>query len=91
MLCRFTLVKCEYIWITFDELLGRIEDLIVYICKALMDSKFAKQIRVWNPELQIPKKPFRRMDYADAIAYLKQHNITKDDGKFCEMGEVCSR
>lgn len=30
----------------------------------------------------------RRMDYTDAIDYLKQHNITKPDGTFYEFGEV---
>lgn len=66
----------------------RIENLIVFICEKLMASKFAKQILEWNPEFQIPKKPFLCMDYPRAIEYLKQHNITKDDGTFCEMGEV---
>ena len=30
----------------------------------------------------------RRMHYADAIVYLKENNITKDDGTFYEFGEV---
>lgn len=31
------------------------------------------------------------MNYADAIVYLKENNITKDDGTFYEFGEVmCS-
>ena len=34
-----------------------------------------------------PKRPFRRMDYADAIKFLKEHNITKEDGTFYEFGE----
>ena len=28
------------------------------------------------------------MNYADAIVYLKENNITKDDGTFYEFGEV---
>lgn len=28
------------------------------------------------------------MDYTDAIKYLKENNITKDDGSFYEFGEV---
>ena len=28
------------------------------------------------------------MNYADAIVYLKENNITKDDGAFYEFGEV---
>lgn len=31
---------------------------------------------------------YRRMNYTDAIQYLKDNNITKDDGTFYEFGEV---
>lgn len=30
----------------------------------------------------------RRMNYADAIVYLKEHDIRKEDGTFYEFGEV---
>lgn len=33
---------------------------------------------------------FRRMNYSDAIVYLKENNITKEDGTFYEFGEVCN-
>ncbi|KAJ8931395.1 hypothetical protein NQ314_015692 [Rhamnusium bicolor] len=32
-------------------------------------------------------EPFLRMNYSDAIEYLKKNNITKDDGTFYEFGE----
>lgn len=35
-----------------------------------------------------PKKPFMRMKYADAIEYLRNNNIKKDDDTFYEFGEV---
>ena len=35
-----------------------------------------------------PKKPFKRMSYIEGIQYLKEHNITKDDGTFYEFGDV---
>jgi len=28
------------------------------------------------------------MDYSDAIKYLKEHNIKKEDGTYYEFGEV---
>jgi len=36
----------------------------------------------------MPKKPFKRMNYSDAIEYLRENNITKEDGSFYEFGEV---
>jgi len=28
-----------------------------------------------------PKRPFKRMDYSEALAYLKENDIRKDDGE----------
>ena len=35
-----------------------------------------------------PKRPFKRMDYKEAIEYLREHDIKKDDGTYYEFGEV---
>ena len=44
---------------------------------------------VWQ-DFKPPKKPFRRMNYADAVVYLKENDIRKEDtGDFYEFGEVC--
>ena len=32
----------------------------------------------------------RRMNYSDAIKYLKEHDIKKEDGTYYEFGEVCN-
>ena len=32
-------------------------------------------------DFEPPKRPFKRMDYSEAIVYLKEHNIKKEDGK----------
>ena len=39
-------------------------------------------------DFKAPKRPFKRMEYKDAITYLKEHDIRKDDGTFYEFGEV---
>lgn len=53
-----------------------------------MKSPFADYVKELNPDFQPPKRPFRRMDYKDAIEWLKANNVTKDDGTFYEHGEV---
>ena len=35
-----------------------------------------------------PKRPFMRMDYKDAIEYLRVNNIKKEDDTFYEFGDV---
>ena len=34
-----------------------------------------------------PKRPFKRMNYSEAIVYLKENDIKKDDGTYYEFGE----
>ena len=41
----------------------------------------------YGQDFKPPKRPFRRMDYTDALKFLKEHNITKEDGTFYEFGE----
>ena len=38
-------------------------------------------------ELSSIRKPFRRMRYTEAIEWLKENNVRKDDGTFYEVGE----
>lgn len=86
-LAEYTHIEGECPFITFEELLDRIEDLIVDVAQRVMDSPFAHLVTDLNPNFKVPKRPFRRMDYTDAITYLKEHNITKDDGTFYEFGD----
>lgn len=37
-----------------------------------------------------PKRPFKRMNYGEAIEWLREHDVKKDDGTYYEFGEVRS-
>lgn len=37
-----------------------------------------------------PKRPFKRMNYTEAIDWLREHDVKKDDGTYYEFGEVIS-
>lgn len=84
---EYTHVEAECPFITFNDLLDRLEDLICDVVDRILKSPVGDLVREFNPEFKAPKKPFRRMNYSDAIIYLRENNITKDDGSFYEFGE----
>lgn len=84
---EYTHVEAECPFIVFDDLLQCLEDLVCDVVERVMSSPVADLVKEINPGFVIPKRPFRRMNYTEAIDYLKQHNITKPDGTFYEFGE----
>ncbi|KAL1117817.1 hypothetical protein AAG570_004132 [Ranatra chinensis] len=86
-LAEYTHIEAECPFITFDELLDKLEDLVCDVVQRVLDSPYGQIVHQLNPDFKIPKRPFLRMDYGDAIKYLKEHNITKEDGTFYEFGE----
>lgn len=87
-LAEYTHVEAECPFITFDDLLDRLEDLVCDVVDRVLKSPWGYLVYELNPEFKAPKKPFRRMNYVDAIKWLKDNNVTKDDGTFYEFGEV---
>ncbi|KAI0237348.1 Asparagine--tRNA ligase, cytoplasmic [Lamellibrachia satsuma] len=86
-LSEYTHVEAECPFITFDDLLQRLEDLVCNVIENVLQSPFAALLRDVNPDFQPPKRPFKRMNYSDAITYLREHDIRKEDGTFYEFGE----
>ncbi|KAK0181476.1 hypothetical protein PV327_003758 [Microctonus hyperodae] len=86
-LAEYSHVEAECPFITFDNLLERLEDLICDVVDRVMKSPYGHIVKELNPGFVVPKRPFRRMNYSEAIDYLREHNITKEDGTFYEFGE----
>ena len=86
-LSEYTHVEAECAFITFEELLDRLEDLLVDVIDRLMKSPAGAMVHELNPNFKPPTKPFMRMDYKDAIKYLREHDIKKDDGSYYEFGK----
>ncbi|KAJ3054475.1 hypothetical protein HK097_001720 [Rhizophlyctis rosea] len=90
-LSEFTHCEAEMSFITFDDLLSFIEDMIVSVVDQLMkDPVSSAIIKQLNPDFKVPKKPFRRMQYADAIKWLNEHGVKKDvlDEEGNKIGEA---
>lgn len=87
-LAEYTHVEAERPFINFEQLLDTIEDLISDLIERVMADPVSGQImKELNPNFKPLKRPFKRMEYADAIKYLKDNNITKEGGDFYEFGE----
>ncbi|KAL5004047.1 hypothetical protein ScPMuIL_017503 [Solemya velum] len=84
---EFSHVEAECPFMTFDDLLDRLEDLVCDVVDRVLKTPSGKLVYELNPDFKPPKRPFKRMAYSEAIEYLKQNNITKDDGSFYEFGD----
>ncbi|KAH8362045.1 hypothetical protein KR200_005569, partial [Drosophila serrata] len=86
-LAEYSHIEAECPFITFDELLDRLEELVCDVVDRVLKSPWGYLVKELNPDFKPPQKPFRRMNYEDAIKWLKENNVTKDDGTFYEFGE----
>ncbi|XP_075258979.1 asparagine--tRNA ligase, cytoplasmic-like [Convolutriloba macropyga] len=87
-LSEFTHVEAECPFITFEGLLERLEDLVCGVCERILKSPYKDMLLEVNPDFKVPKRPFKRMLYSDAIQWLKDHDIKNEEtGEFYEFGE----
>ncbi|BFZ01223.1 hypothetical protein BsWGS_04262 [Bradybaena similaris] len=86
-LAEYTHCEAECPFITFETLLDKIEDLVCDVVDRVIKSPYGNILLELNPDFKPPKKPFRRMNYSDAIVWLKDNNVTKEDGTFYEFGD----
>uniref|UniRef100_A0A8C9U061 Asparagine--tRNA ligase, cytoplasmic n=1 Tax=Scleropages formosus TaxID=113540 RepID=A0A8C9U061_SCLFO len=86
-LAEYTHIEAECPFMTFEDLLNRLEDLICDVVERVLKSPVAPLLHDINPSFKPPKRPFKRMNYSEAIEWLKAHDIKKDDGTYYEFGE----
>ncbi|WVQ79409.1 asparagine-tRNA ligase [Cryptococcus sp. DSM 104549] len=87
-LSEYTHLEAELVFIEFKDLLDHIEGMICDVVDTLLADPIAAEIiRTLNPDFQPPARPFVRLDYRDAIAYLKEHGINKEDGTEHVIGD----
>ncbi|KAH0612365.1 uncharacterized protein H6S33_010417 [Morchella sextelata] len=87
-LSEYTHIEAELGFISFDDLLSNLEETICRtIDYALADPLISELIKELNPNFKAPARPFLRMTYADAIEWLKKHDIPNEEGKPHEFGD----
>lgn len=75
-LSEYTHLEAEIAFVTFEDLMNHIEDVICKTVDTLLaDPASAALIKQLNPKFQAPARPFRRMSYVDAIAWLNEHKV----------------
>ncbi|GAB0497726.1 hypothetical protein MMPV_009063 [Pyropia vietnamensis] len=77
-LAEFHHLEAECPFITFEDLLDRVEDLVVDVVDRVITRGGALLASV-NPGLTRMRRPFKRMTYRDALAYCREHLIYKDE------------
>ena len=87
-LSEYTHIEAELDFITFDDLLVHLELVMSKVVEhALADPKIRKLISDLNPHFTVPERPFMRMRYADAITWLREHDIKNEEGEPHEFGD----
>ncbi|XP_077202997.1 asparagine--tRNA ligase, cytoplasmic isoform X2 [Paroedura picta] len=86
-LAEYTHIEAECPFMTYEDLLNRLEDLVCDVVDRVLKSPVSALVYELHPEFQPPKRPFKRIDYADAIVWLKEHDVKKEDGTYYEFGE----
>ncbi|GAK66329.1 asparaginyl-tRNA synthetase [Moesziomyces antarcticus] len=87
-LSEYTHLEGELAFITFDDLLEHLEQMICgTLARVLDDPKTKALLDQLNPNFQMPSRPFRRMDYKEAIQWLNDHNIPNEDGQPHKIGD----
>ncbi|XP_028916358.1 asparagine--tRNA ligase, cytoplasmic isoform X2 [Ornithorhynchus anatinus] len=86
-LAEYTHIEAECPFLTFDDMLNRLEDLVCDVVDRVLKSPAASLVYDLNPGFKPPKRPFKRMNYSDAIVWLKEHDVKKEDGTYYEFGE----
>ncbi|KAI5181692.1 asparaginyl-tRNA synthetase [Nematocida sp. AWRm80] len=81
-LSEYTHVEAELAWITFDDLMSEIEDLTIAIIEGYNTHGIPILEKYGLPadKIPIPAKPFKRLEYMQAIDFLKEKKILKEDG-----------
>ena len=87
-LSEYTHVEAELDFITFEDLLIHLEEVMsTVIDVALRDPKIKAAVMELNPAFKVPTRPFKRMRYSDAIDWLRENDVPNEEGQPHQFGD----
>ncbi|KAL8792329.1 MAG: hypothetical protein Q9195_005120 [Heterodermia aff. obscurata] len=87
-LSEYTHIEAELDFISFDDLLAHLELVMCSVIDTVLaHPPTAALIASLNLKFQKPERPFKRMRYADAIDWLREHEIPNEDGQPHTFGD----
>ncbi|SJM87665.1 probable Asparagine--tRNA ligase, cytoplasmic [Zygosaccharomyces bailii] len=87
-LSEYTHIEAELCFLNFDEFLNHIERVLVKtIDYVLQDPVAGPLVKQLNPNFKAPTLPFKRLEYNDAIEWLKAHGIENEEGEEFKFGD----
>lgn len=87
-LSEYTHIEAELDFITFSDLLDHLEAVVCRVIELTQaDPAIAGYIQHLNPEFKAPARPFKRMKYAEAIEWLREHGIPNEEGQPHQFGD----
>ncbi|QEU58596.1 Ded81 [Kluyveromyces lactis] len=87
-LSEYTHIEAELCFLDFDDLLSHIERVITKTIQYVLEDPVAGPlVKKLNPNFQAPQLPFKRMEYKDAIEWLKEHGIKNEEDKEFQFGD----
>ncbi|XP_058026473.1 asparagine--tRNA ligase, cytoplasmic [Ahaetulla prasina] len=86
-LSEYTHIEAEFPFMSYEDLLNRLEDLVCDVVDRVLKSPVSDLVYALNPNFEPPKRPFKRMNYTEALIWLKEHEVKKEDDTYYEFGE----
>ena len=87
-LSEYTHIEAELDFITFEDLLVHLEEVMSRVVETALASPATKKLVYdLNPTFQTPERPFMRMRYSDTIDWLREHDILNEEGQPHQFGD----
>ena len=87
-LSEYTHIEAELGFLEFPDLLDHLERLLTKVVQYVVeDPVTGPLVKQLNPKFEVPKMPFLRMEYIDALEWLNEHGIPNEEGEKFKFGD----